>query len=309
MQKKKKENNPGYFEHMANHAVVLVLKFFALLPLGFLYLLADFICFLLRNVVHYRSAVVIDNLKHAFPEKSDKEILAIRNKFYRYFADLFIESMKMYGMSEEALSKRVSFKGLDILNAYAQRGQSVIILAYHHHNWEWASIIQKFSKHRILMVYNKMRNNQPMDDFLLKSREKWGGVGVQMGRAAKAMFDFQKQKIPTFLWLAADQSALPDQGMWARFFNREAAFFAGPEKIARKTNQPVFIQRVRRLARGNYEYEFTLLCEEPAKAQPYHVLLSYIQKMEEVLKEDPEYYLWSHRRWKHKRPENLQLIK
>ena len=305
---KKKENTVGFFENLGNHAVVLILKFFALLPLSFLYLLADFIHFLLRNVVNYRNAVIIDNLKHAFPEKSDEEILAIRNKFYRHFADLFIESMKMYGMSEKEMSHRVRFKGLDILNNYAEKGQSIIVLAYHHHNWEWASSIQTVAKHRILMVYNKMRKNQPMDDFLLRSREKWGGLGVQMGRSAKVMFDLQKKNVPTLTWLAADQSALPDQGMWAYFFNREAAFFAGPEKIARKTNQPVLIQRVHRLGRGKYEYEFTLLCEEPAKAKPYEVLLSYIQKMEEVLKEEPEYYLWSHRRWKHKRPENLPLI-
>ncbi|WP_167617722.1 lysophospholipid acyltransferase family protein [Maribellus sediminis] len=305
---KKKENTVGFFENLGNHAVVLILKFFALLPLSFLYLLSDFIHFLLRNVVNYRSVVIIDNLKHAFPEKSDEEILAIRNKFYRHFADLFIESMKMYGMSEKEMNQRVRFKGLDMLNNYAEKGQSIIVLAYHHHNWEWASFIQTVAKHRILMVYNKMRKNQPMDDFLLKSREKWGGLGVQMGRSAKVMFDLQKKNIPTLTWLAADQSALPDQGMWANFFNREAAFFAGPEKIARKTNQPVLIQRVHRLGRGKYEYEFTLLCEEPAEAKPYEVLLSYIQKMEEVLKEEPEYYLWSHRRWKHKRPENLPLI-
>jgi Kdo2-lipid IVA lauroyltransferase/acyltransferase len=310
MQKKRKqtENPVGFFENAGNHVVVLLLKFFAQLPLSFLYLISDLVCFLLRKVIKYRSAVIIDNLKHAFPEKTDKELLSIRDKFYHYLSDMFIESVKMYGISEKELSKRLIFKGLDVLNRYAEEGKSVIVLAYHHHNWEWESYIQKLSKHKILMVYNKMRNNRPMDDFLLKSREKWGGFGVQMGRAAKAMFDFQKQNVPTFLWLAADQSALPDQGMWARFFNREAAFYSGPEKIARKTNQPVFIQRVRRKARGKYEYEFTLLCEEPAKAAPNEILLIYIQRMEEGIKDDPEYYLWSHRRWKHKRPEHLQLL-
>ncbi|WP_340113482.1 lysophospholipid acyltransferase family protein [Maribellus mangrovi] len=308
MQNTTKENTVGFWENLGNHSLVLLLKLFAQLPLSVLYLISDFICFLLRNVIKYRSTVIIDNLKHAFPEKSVEELFSIRNKFYSYLSDMFLESMKMYGISEKELSKRVSFKGLDVFNRYADEGKSVIVVAFHQHNWEWASLMQTMAKHRVLMVYNKMRNNQPMDDFLLKSREKWGGVGVQMGRVAKAMFDFQRQGIPTFLWLAADQSALPDQGMWVRFFNREAAFFAGPEKIARKTNQPVFFQRARRLGRGQYEYEFSLLFEEPAKAQLNEILLSYIQKMEEAIKDAPEYYLWSHRRWKHKRPDAHELI-
>jgi Kdo2-lipid IVA lauroyltransferase/acyltransferase len=306
--KKEQQQTTGIVANGINHLVVFLLKGLALMPLGILYGFADVFYFLLKNLIRYRSEVITQNLKYAFPGKTDAEIIRLRNRFYRYFCDVFIESLKLYHMSENEMKKRVTFKGVDILNRYAEKGQSVIVLAYHHHNWEWGSYLQTRSKHRVLMVYNKMRNNKPMDDFLLHSREKWGGQAVQMGRAAKVVYELGKKKIPTLLWLVADQSALPNQGMWAHFFKREAAFFSGPEKIARKTNQAVFFQRVRRLSRGNYEYEFKLMVAEPQKARMNEVLLKYIQNMENAIKDEPEYYLWSHRRWKHKRPEHLQLL-
>jgi len=307
-QKKQQQELNSVFTNWMNHFVVIILKGFAWLPLPVLYVIADLFYFLLKNVIRYRSAIITDNLGNAFPEKTETEIKNLRNRFYRYFCDVFFESLKLYHMSEKQMKKHVTFKGVDELNRFAEKGKGVLVLAYHHQNWEWGSYLQTQAKHRILMVYNKMRNNQPMDNFLLRAREQWGGQGVQMGRAAKVAFDLEKQKIPALLWLVADQSALPDQGIWTRFFNREAAFFPGPEKIARKTNQPVFFQRVRRVARGRYEYEFKLMVEEPATASPNEIVLSYVRNMEKAIREAPEYYLWSHKRWKHKRPEGIQLV-
>jgi len=307
-EKKQQLKSGPLFTNGMNHLVVFILKGCALLPFGVLYGFADFFYFLLKNVIHYRKVVVDENLRNAFPEKSEAEIRNLRNRFYRYFCDVFFESLKLYHMSENEMNKRVTFKGVEEMNRYAESGKGVLVLAYHHQNWEWGSFLQTQSKHRILMVYNKMRDNKPMDDFLLHSREKWGGQGVQMGRAAKVAFDLARKKIPALLWLVADQSALPELGMWALFFKREASFFSGPEKIARKLNQPVFFQRVRRPARGKYEYEFSLMIREPAKAAPNEILLSYIRNMEKAISDAPEYYLWSHKRWKHKRPSDIPLV-
>lgn len=306
--KKEQYATKSFFRHGINFFVVFILKGFAFLPLNVLYVLADFAYFLLKNVIRYRNDVVIENLESAFPERSEAEIIGLRNRFYRYFCDVFFESLKLYRMSVTDLEERISFKGVDALNRFTEHGKGVIILACHHQNWEWSSYLQTRLKHRLLMVYNKMRDNEPMDEFLLKSREKWGGEGVQMGRAAKVIFEQENKNIPTVTGLIADQSALPDQGIWTHFLNREAAFFAGPEKIARKTNQPVFFQRVTRLARGKYEYEYLLLIEEPAKTAPNEIMLSYVRTLEKTIREAPEYYLWSHKRWKHKRPDGIKLI-
>lgn len=303
----KSQDPSGWLANALNKCVVLLLKGIALLPFGVLYLLSDLIFLLLKNMIRYRSAVIVVNLRAAFPDKTEEEILQLRNRFYKHLADVFLESVKLHYMTPAQMQKRVRFVGVEEMNRFAQLGKGVIVLAYHHNNWEWGSYLQKLSKHRILMVYNKMRDNQPMDDFLLHSREKWGGRAVQMGRAAKVAFDEVKKGVPTLLWLVADQSALAELGAWATFLNREAAFFTGPEKIARKTNQPVFFQKVKKVGRGKYEYEFSLMVEEPAKAAPNEILLSYIHKMEEAIHEAPEYYLWSHRRWKHTRPEGVDL--
>lgn len=307
-EKQQEASSSPIFTGLGNNLVVLFLRMLSVLPLPLLYCFSDVTYFLLKNIFPYRKKVVRDNLVNAFPEKTLTEIKLLENRFYRYFSDVFFESLKLSHFSDKSIDKRISLKGIELLNSYAEQGKGVIVLAFHHHNWEWGSTIQPFLKHRLLMVYNKMRANPAMDSFLLRSREKWGGLGVQMGQAAKLAFRYEKEKKPALLWLAADQSALPELGLWTTFLNREAVFFSGPEKIARKTNQPVFFQRVRKISRGKYQYEFSLLVEEPLKAATNGILLAYVQKMEEVVKEEPAYYLWSHRRWKHKRPEGIDLI-
>lgn len=306
--KKDKRSSIDFGTALGQHLVVVLLKGLALLPFWALYALSDLICFLLINIVKYRGTVIEQNLRHAFPEKSDVEIRSLKNKFYSHLADVFLESVKLHSIRGKKLKKRVTFKGVDELNRFAEEGKGVIVLAYHHNNWEWGSLLQTEAQHHLLMVYNKMRNNLPMDAFLLHSRERWGGEAVQMGRAAKVAFDYAKRKQPALFWLVADQSALPDQGTWTTFLNREAAFFNGPEKIARKADQPVFFQTVKKIRRGYYEYEFSLLVEKPREAAPNEILLSYVRKMEEVIQKNPEYYLWSHKRWKHKRPDGVPLV-
>ncbi len=279
-----------------------------MLPFGCLYFLSDVLYLVIKGLVKYRNEVIAENLIHAFPEKSAKEILQLRNKFYRYFCDVSLESIKLYRLSEKELKKRVKFSGAEELNDMAEKRNGAILLAFHYNNWEWSSALQQQLNCKLLMVYNKMRDNEPMDEFLQNAREKWGGEPVQMGRAAKVTFRYFSQQEPVVVGLIADQSALASSQMWAMFMNREAAFFPGPVKIARKTNQPVFFQYAKRLGRGKYEYRYTLLADEPAKMDDREILLRYIEKMEEVIKTNPEYYLWSHKRWKHKRPEGTALI-
>nr|WP_321358412.1 lysophospholipid acyltransferase family protein [uncultured Draconibacterium sp.] len=310
MSKNKIQNqkSSGLFRQPAKWAVVVLLKAIALLPFGCLYFLSDVLYLLLKGLFKYRNEVIADNLIHAFPEKSAREILQLRNKFYRYFCDVSLESIKLYRLSEKELKKRVKFSGTEELNDLAEKRNGAILLAFHYNNWEWSSALQQKLNCPLLMVYNKMRDNQPMDDFLQKAREKWGGEAVSMRRAAKVAFRYFAKKQPVVLGLIADQCALASSPLWAMFLNREAAFFQGPVTIARKTNQPVFFQEVVRLDRGKYEYRYSLLVEDPSKLNANEILLLYIEKMEEVIKSDPEYYLWSHKRWKHKRPEGTALI-
>jgi len=290
-----------------NKVLVVLLKGVSILPFWVLYGISDFMYLILKDVVKYRKKVIYENLTFAFPHKNKAEIKQIANKFYRHFCDFSLETIKMHSMSKKQLDKRFTVHEMDKMNQIAKEGKSVITLGMHYSNWEWASSVQAVALHKLLMVYNPVRGNQSMERFLLRSREKWGGESVQVHKSARVLFEAIKKGEPGALWLAADQTPPANSPFWALFLNREAPFFNGPEKLAKKTNQPVVFIYVRKIKRGYYEAIPSVLIEDPARVESKEIMLRYIQKMEEIIHAEPEYYLWSHRRWKHTRPEGIKL--
>ena len=222
--------------------------------------------------------------------------------------DLTVESVKLYSMTENQLKKRLIIKGTEVADELYKKGKSVIVFAFHYNNWEWCSFMQTKVKQKVLMVHNPMRDNPEMQKFLEHSRGQWGGEHVPVHQTARVTMKYMQEGQLTALWLAADQTAPAHSKFWTIFLNREASFFTGPEKIAVKTNHPIFFQHVKRIKRGYYEVDYSLMIEEPASMEPEEILLKYVDKMEEIIRKEPEYYLWSHRRWKHTRPVDTPLI-
>jgi KDO2-lipid IV(A) lauroyltransferase len=177
----------------------------------------------------------------------------------------------------------------------------------HYNNWEWSVTSQKVIKHEILMIYNPLRNNPQFEKYLMYIRERWGLKSVPIHKSARAAMDFHNGKIPVLLFLAADQRPATITHFWTTFMNQEACFYSGPEKIAKRTNQPVFFHLTRKIKRGHYEVSFIPLIENPAEMKEEDILLTYVRTMEKYIREEPAYYLWSHKRWKQKRPENMPL--
>jgi KDO2-lipid IV(A) lauroyltransferase len=307
--KTNREKQEGSITKIRKRIVVVLLKTISFLPFRVIYGLSTFLFFLNKFFLKYRYRVTTENLQFAFPEKTDEERALIRDQFYRYFFDFSLESVKLYNASEQQLCKRIVFKNLPRYEKLTGAKKGAIVLAFHYNNWEWCSFIQTQFKYPILMVYNPPRYNRPMERFLKHSRGKWGGRVIPTAQAARAIFEYKAKGEPAVLWLAADQTAKANSPFWITFLNREAAFFTGPEKIAEKTNLPVFFQHVKKVARGKYEVELSLLAEEPKKMKPNEILSAYVEKMEEIIRQEPAYYLWSHRRWKHSRPNNTKLIK
>ena len=305
----KKDNR--YYEGFARRAVngflVLFLKGIALLPFWAIYFISDLMYFFVRYIVGYRKKVIIENLKHAFPEKPEGELQEIMHKFYRHFCDFSLETIKLHYMTQQQMEKRLRINGMEFTNKLADNGISIITMGFHYNNWEWGSYLQTKSKHQSLMVYSPLRGNSAMERFISYSREKWGGKSVPIHKMVRAILEYVKEGKPSTMWLAADQTPGADSPFWTMFLNRETPFFTGPEKIAIKTNQPVVFLHIKKMGRGKYEANIEMLIEEPAKCEPKHILLTYIRKMEEIIRETPEYYLWSHRRWKHKRPDGIEL--
>ena len=307
MAKADKRFHEGFVKKAVNQILVGLLIAVSYLPFWFLYRLSDLIYLFVRYVFRYRYKVITTNLNNAFPEKSNIEIARIRDRFYHHFCDMIFESVKMYSMTEKQMGKHIQFKGIEIADELYEKKQSLVIMAIHHNNWEWCSSVQSKVPHLILMVYNPIRGNEAMERFLLHSREKWGGECVPVYKTARTVIQYNAKGRTTGLWLAADQTPPADSKFWTMFLNQETPFFSGPEKIAHTTNQSVIIQYVKKTGRGKYLAEYSYLFEKPGEMDPKDILLGYIRKSEEIIRQEPEYYLWSHRRWKHKRPDDVPL--
>jgi KDO2-lipid IV(A) lauroyltransferase len=307
LEKQDKRFRESVFKKLLNRVLTGLLIAISHLPFWILYGISDFFYLLLRYVVKYRYKVITGNLKHAFPEKSEKEISEIRNKFYSHICDIFVESIKVYSISDKEIEKRLKITGAELANEFFGQKRSLIAMAFHYNNWEWTSFVQSKLKHQILSIYNPIRGNSALENFLVHNREKWGSKCVPVHKTARTAFEYKSKGILTGLWLAADQTPPANSKFWTIFLNQETPFFSGPEKLAASGNLPVFFQHTKKTGRGKYVIEYSLLFENPAEMEQKEILLAYIRKCEEIIRAQPEYYLWSHRRWKHTRPEDIQL--
>lgn len=304
----KNPSREKWSHRVLNELVVALLKGFSYLPLSVLYGLSTICYFLIRHIFRYRKKVVLSNLKNSFPEKNDKEIHLIARKFYRHLCDLLVEGLKAYSMRRRTLERRIVFKNLALLDRYYREGKSVIIVGMHYNNWEWCSLMPALINHPLIAVYSPTRNNRAFENYLLKIRKRYHPVMVPMEKTPRMVIEFSRLRSPRVIWLLADQSPHPNTKSWIRFMNQETPFFSGPEKIAFRTKQPLVFEYVKKTGRGKYEVYHTPLFETYDGVEAKDILVAYVRKMEQIIREEPENYLWSHRRWKHTRPGNMPLI-
>lgn len=298
------ENNR---KKLTNKILVGILIGASYLPFWILYRISDIAYLFLRFVLKYRIKIITDNLKEAFPEKSNEETGIIRDKFYRHICDLLVETIKLYSISDKEMAKRLQITGVEPAEELYKQKRSLIALAFHYSNWEWTSFAQSKLQHQILTVYNPLRGNSALEKFLVHNREKWGSKCIPVNKTVRASMEYKSKGIPTGLWLAADQTPPANSKFWTIFLNRETPFFTGPDKIAVSGNLPVFFQHTKKIGRGRYIIEYSLLIEHPTEVDQKDILLAYVRKCEEIIRAEPEFYLWSHRRWKHTRPEGIEL--
>jgi len=269
--------------------------------------MADILYIFLYYIVRYRRIVVHENLIHSFPEKSSKEIKKITKKFYHHLSDVGLETIKFYGMTEKQINDRLKINNLELYEDYYNQGRSIVVLGMHHNNWEWSGYMQRFTKAQFLVVYNPTKSNKMLERFILDTRERFGTISVPVNEAVRTVLDYNRKKLNWSLMLASDQTAPAASQFWTTFLNQETAFFIVPAKIAIKTNQPVIMHHTRKISRGRYEVFHYKLVENPTDFSPEEIMMIYVKKLEEIIQAEPEYWLWSHRRWKHKLPVNVEL--
>lgn len=303
-----KTNISGKIGKGLNYLGIQILKAVSLLPFWLLYGISDILALFLQYTIRYRKEVINNNIRNSFPEKSDDEVQTVVRKFYRHFSDLIIETIKGYRMSLKDFRKRITFHGIEKMDDYFQQGRSILLFGMHYNNWEWSAFIPKVAKHQYLGVYYPIRGNPLFEEFMLEVRERWGGKTIPIHKSARSALEFHHDQIPVVLCLVADQRPPLITRFWTIFLNQETCFYSGPEKIAHKTNQPVFFHLTRKIKRGFYEVSFVPLISNPAEVNEEDIMLKYARTMEKYISEAPEYYLWSHRRWKQKRPSDYPLI-
>jgi KDO2-lipid IV(A) lauroyltransferase len=180
------------------------------------------------------------------------------------------------------------------------------MLTMHYNNWEWGSAFPLFLKHKVLGVYKPLHNLQ-FDAFINRNRARFGAEMVSNAHILRRVVKAHQEKEPVFIWLAGDQTPPSFHKFWLMFLNQETMFYPGPAAISRRFNYPVIFQKTVKTKRGYYETTFEVLFENPEKYSETEIMKAYIQKMEETIVEQPAYYLWSHKRWKHKRPADVAM--
>jgi KDO2-lipid IV(A) lauroyltransferase len=276
----------------------------SLLPFPLLYLLSDGIYFLIFKVLGYRKEVVMSNLRNSFPEKDEAELKAIASKFYRWFCDLTLETLKTLTIGPEEVRERVEFRGMDILQQYAREKRSVILVLGHYGNWELAGA--RYSQERdipqLYVIYHPLANAH-FDRLMHRMRTRHGTKLYTMRETSKAMI--RDKHLLTATAFIADQTPSPERAYWMTFLNQDTPVFQGTEGLARKLDKPVIYISITRPQRGYYCMSMETLVSDPAATGEGEITTIHTRRLERDIRKYPELWLWTHRRWKHKRPSTV----
>jgi Kdo2-lipid IVA lauroyltransferase/acyltransferase len=278
----------------------LFVLIFSLIPFRVLFAFADGIFYLVYYVVGYRKQVVFENLRMSFPEKTEAEITRIARQFYHHLADLLIESLKAFSMTEAAIVKRYRYNDVKFLDELYGKGRQAICVGGHFGNWEWGGIASGSQlKHKPVGFYKPL-SNKYIDAYMQRTRVQGRSVLASIARTSETFNTDWGE--PAIFYMVADQSPSSARlAYWVDFLNQETATLHGPEKYARVHNLPVVFASVIKIKRGYYTVDFKMLEPEPAKTRTGEITTRYMKMLEEVIRKNPEYYLWSHRRWKLRR--------
>ncbi len=288
---------PGYYLLKAFTWII------QLFPLRFHYILSDLIYLLIYYVVRYRRKVVYNNLTNSFPEKSKSEIRLIAKKFYRHFCDSFIETLYFDRVSEKEIKKRLTLLNEEIVEKFLAEGRPVILALGHYNNWEWNCSWQLNSKYRGYVIYKRL-TNKSFDLFYYKMRSRFGVIPIDRADTYRQLISDVNNGITSASAFLMDQTPRKHEiQYWTTFLNQDTPVLTGTEKVARKLDAAVIFCHIRKLRRGYNRLEFTVIAESAKNTAPFEITEKATRMIEEMIVQRPELWLWSHKRWKHRREE------
>jgi len=278
----------------------LVILPISLLPFPVLYGLSNVLYFFLYRIFGYRKKVVITNLRNSFPQKSEVEIRKIAGLFYRHLCDVIVESLKSFTISQQEIFQRLVLTNPDLLNSYYDKGKSIILSGGHYNNWEWIAVgLDQQVKHQTVAIYKTLTNNF-FDEKMRNTRSRYGLLMISTKKVKSFLEESRDQLTATIF--ANDQSPRKtDNNFWMKFLNQDTAVPFGAEKFAKEYNYPVLFGCINKVKRGFYTITFEVVENDPVNSPHGYISEKTTKLLEEQIIKEPQYWLWTHRRWKHKR--------
>jgi KDO2-lipid IV(A) lauroyltransferase len=265
------------------------------------YSLSDVFYVIIYYIARYRRKVVNLNLANSFPEKTQKERELIAKKFYRHICDSFIETLYFDRMSLNEGKNCVKFVNPELLNGYLDQGRQVLTFFGHYNNWEWFCNLPLYASQQCYAVYKKIKS-KGVDRFYINLRSRFGAVPLERADTFKQLITDHLKGIPSMSAFLFDQTPRSTElHHWITFLNQDTPVILGAEKMAQKLDAVVLFLYSRKVKRGYYEAEFQLVTEHASTCQKYEITDRCNHLLEQQIIENPAYWLWSHKRWKHKR--------
>lgn len=279
----------------------------SLLPLWLLYFVSDLLFFPTYYLARYRRKIVRRNLTGSFPEKDLKEIVRIEKRFYHFFCDYIVETIKLFSMSEEQMKRRMVFKGVDhIVNAMEKEDKNFCFVYLGHYcNWEWIASLPYWCPDDVKcgQIYHPLYN-KAFDRLFLRLRNQFGGECIAMKETLRRIIEMKRAKQKCIIGFISDQAPKWNSiHHWCDFLHRETPVFIGTERIGKQVDALIYYADVKRTRRGYYLCEFKPLTHRPKEVPDYELTDRFTHLLEEMIKERPDFWLWSHKRWKRTKEE------
>ena len=273
----------------------------SMLPFRLLYGVSDGLYFILYRLVGYRKKTVSENLKLVFPEKSEAERKRIEKKFYHHLCDMILEAIKSMNIHKEDMKERFKFTNIEIIKDFEKRNKSISLMCAHYGSWEWIFILQAYTSHKTFAIYKRL-NNKYFDRMIRKIRARYDSYLITTKETASVLTENKKKGLLTINGFAADQSPKKNKAYhWSKFMGIDVPVHTGAEMLSKKLDLSVVFFSVKRVKRGFYETTFKTLTEAPNNFEDYKITDQFIALVENQIYEAPEYYLWTHKRWKHRK--------
>lgn len=277
------------------------LWFISILPFRLFYAFSDFIYFIVYYIIGYRKKTVRENIALALPHLSVEERMQIEKKSFRHLCDMFLEMIKTMSISEAEMDKRFQFKNFDVYLDLEKKGKSIAIVCAHYASYEWVISMNKNCNHEGIAIYKKIANKH-FDDLVKKIRSKFKARLITTKETTAVIEENYKKNHLAVYGFASDQTPKVNaHTYWSTFMGIEVPVHTGAEILAKKYDMNVIFLRVKKIKRGFYEGYFEVLSEDVKSVPNYQIMDAFVERVEKQILEEPAYYMWTHKRFKHKK--------